>query len=265
MLTRVIPAVVEPVSPPDFHDAGHGYDIFGLHPPTARRVLRWATPIYERYFRVASYGIEHVPQHGSAILVGNHAGVLPVDAAMLWADVYRRTGRMLRLISDRFIPLLPFVSTLFARSGVVSGTHTNVRRLLERGALLGIFPEGVSGPAKPFRDRYHIQLWRVGHAEHAIRHRTPIVPFAIIGAEESWPVLLRIPVTLFGAPYLPVPMSPLPLPARFSIHYGPPIELFRRYPPHAADDPRVVEAAATELRAAVIGLIDRGRAARGRS
>ena len=229
-----------------FYDEGHGYDLFGLDPRVVELALRAGMPIYRRYFRVESSGIEQLPARGSAILAPNHGGTLPIDAAMLWLDVTSRTGRVLRTIGDWFIPRLPFVSTFFSRTGVVAGTHANVRALLERGELLAIFPEGVTGPAKPFTERYHLQEWRVGHAEHAIRHRVPIVPVAIIGAEEAWPVLARLPWRLFGAPYLPIPFTPLPLPIQIKIHYGTPIELRGD-----ADDPHVVDAAATQVRRAV--------------
>ena len=180
-----------------FHDEGHGYDVFGLHPPTLERVLEVCAPLYDRYFRVDSHGIEHVPTEGPAILVANHGGVLPVDAAMLCFDVLRKlTQRIPRAVADHFVPRLPVVSTLFARCGAVSGTRLNVARLLERGELVAIWPEGVTGPAKRFRDRYRIQAWRVGFAELAIRYRAPIVPVAILGAEESWPLAAKLGLAL---------------------------------------------------------------------
>lgn len=229
-----------------FFDEGHGYDLFGLRPAVLERALRATAPFYRHYFRVASRGTDRLPLRGGAILAPNHSGTLPIDAAMLWFDVNLRTGRVLRTIADRFIPRLPFISTLFARAGVVAGSHTNVAHLLDRGELIAIFPEGVTGPAKPFSERYHLQQWRVGHAEHAMRHHVPVIPVAIIGAEEAWPVLARVPWKLFGAPYLPIPLAPLPLPVRIEIHYGRPIELHGD-----ADDPHVVSAAATRIRRAV--------------
>lgn len=249
----------------DFRDAGHGYDELGLHPPTVQRLLALTAPLYDRYFRVASHGSDRVPREGPAILVANHSGVLPVDGAMLWTDVARRTGRVARPVGDHFIAMLPFASTLMARAGVVSGTHANVRRLLEQGALVLIFPEGVSGVAKPPRDRYRLQRWQVGHAELAIRFRAPIVPVAILGAEESWPLALRLRWPRpFGAPYLPVPWTPLPLPVRYHLHYGEPIELHRDRAPEDADDPAIVAAAALRTHDAVRDLIAQGLAERAR-
>ncbi len=252
MLTRIDAATPPPSW---FHDEGYGYDTFGLELGAVRTAVRWGLPWYRRYFRVESSGSERIPAHGPAILVGNHGGVLPLDATLLWLDVALRTDRVLRLIADRFIPLLPFFSTAFARCGVVAGTHANVRHLLDRGELIAIFPEGVTGPAKPFSQRYHLQEWRVGHAEHAIRHHAPIIPVAILGIEEAWPVVTKLPIQLFGAPYLPLPATLLPLPRKIRIHYGTPIDLAG----YDADEPAQLVTAAGVVRSAVADLIARGR------
>jgi 1-acyl-sn-glycerol-3-phosphate acyltransferase len=238
-----------PTTRASFHDEGYGYDIFGLHPPTLQRTLDICAPLYDSYFRVSSSGIERVPTDGPVILVANHAGVLPVDAAMLCFDVLRRLQppRIPRAMADRFVPKLPLVSTLFARCGVVSGTRANAGRLLERGELLAIWPEGVTGPAKRFRDRYRIQGWRVGFAELAIRHRAPIVPVAIIGPEESWPLATKLAVHWFGSPYLPLPAWPLPLPTHYHILYGAPIYLHLEHTAADAHDPDFVAAAAARV------------------
>ena len=248
-----------------FHDEGHGFDVFGLCPPTLASVITATAPIYDRYFRVDSLGADRIPACGPVILVANHGGVLPVDAGMLCVDVLRRTEppRIPRAIMDHFVPRLPLVSTWFARLGAVSGTRANAKRLLERGELVAIWPEGVSGPAKRFRDRYQIQRWAVGFAELAIRYRAPVVPVAVIGAEESWPVMVKLPITRwFGAPYVPIPASPVPLPTHYHIRYGMPIELHRGRTPDDAADPAIVAAAAGEVRVALEPLIVDARRAR---
>jgi 1-acyl-sn-glycerol-3-phosphate acyltransferase len=250
---------------PSFHDEGYGFDVFGLHPPVVASVVEATAPLYDHYFRVDSRGIDNIPQDGAAILVANHGGALPVDAAMLCLDVLRGTSptRIPRPVADHFVPRLPLVSTLFARCGVVSGTRTNVRTLVERGELIAIFPEGVSGTAKRFRDRYRIQDWHVGFAELAIRFRAPVIPVGIVGAEESWPVALRIrTVRLFGAPYLPVPASPVPLPARYHIRYGAPLRLDREGHDDDADDAARVGNAAARVREEVEALIRVARSER---
>jgi 1-acyl-sn-glycerol-3-phosphate acyltransferase len=241
-----------------FHDAGHGYDVFGLHPPTLAAAVCAAAPLYDWYFRVDSQGIEHVPETGAAILVANHGGVLPVDAAMMCLDILRRTDppRIPRAVADHFVPRLPFVSTLFARLGVVSGTRANVRTLLEQGELIAVWPEGVTGPAKSFKDRYRIQEWRVGFAELALRYHVPVVPVAIVGAEESWPLAKKLRgLRVFGAPYLPVPATPIPLPAHYHLRYGEPMLLDGGHH-READDPDVIANAATRVQIALERLLD---------
>jgi 1-acyl-sn-glycerol-3-phosphate acyltransferase len=239
-----------------FHDEGYGYDVFGLHPPSLARTIEASRALYDRYFRVDSAGAEQIPADGPAILVANHGGLLPVDGAMLASDVLHRSQppRIPRMIADQFVPRLPLVSTAFARLGVVSGTRANVRRLLEAGELVAIFPEGVSGPAKPFRARYQLQTWRVGFAELAIRYGAPVVPVAILGAEESWPLLAKLPMHAFGAPYLPIPATPVPLPAHYRIRYGAAMSLTGD-----PDDPATVEEAANTVRDALQHLIARAR------
>lgn len=248
-----------------FHDAGHGFDVFGLHPPVLASAVSAAAPVYERYFRVDSRGIEHVPKTGPAILVANHAGVLPVDAAMLCLDVLRRTDppRIPRAVAAHFVPRLPLVATAFARLGVVNGTRANVRYLLENDELLAIWPEGVTGTAKHFRDRYRLQEWRVGFAEHAIRHRAPVIPVAIIGAEESWPLAAKLSkLHVFGSPYWPIPVVPGPLPTHYRITYGPAIHLDEDHVAAEADDPAIVATAADRVRAALQQLVDDARIVR---
>jgi 1-acyl-sn-glycerol-3-phosphate acyltransferase len=244
-----------------YNDAGHGYDVFGMHPTAVRVALGLCRFAHDRYFRVRSHGGEHIPRSGPAILAANHSGMLPIDAAMIVADVAAATHppRIARAIGDVFIPLLPIVGSAFARIGMVSGSRSNVRHLLEAGELVLVFPEGVPGIAKGWRNRYQLQSWRVGHAELAIRWRVPIVPVAVIGAEEAWPQLGKLAgFHWFGAPFLPIPATPLPLPVRHHIHYGEPIALYERWPPESADDPEVVDGAAQLVKNAVEELILKG-------
>jgi len=239
-----------------FHDEGHGYDVFGLLPATLARAVRIGRPLHDSYFRVDSRGIEQLPASGPTILVANHGGILPVDAAMLCLDVLLRAQppRIPRALADHFVASLPVASTLFSRLGVVMGTRANARRLLQRGELLAIWPEGVSGPAKHFRDRYEIQDWRVGFAELAIRYRAKVIPVAVVGAEESWPLLAKLRGShAFHIPYFPIPATPLPLPSRYHIRYGAPMEL--GHAQHEADDPDLVASAARDVRIALEDLL----------
>ncbi|MFT3698662.1 MAG: lysophospholipid acyltransferase family protein [Kofleriaceae bacterium] len=225
------------------------FDEFGLAKSAVARATAISGVFHDYYFRVEAEGREHVPATGSAILVANHGGMLPIDAAMLWADV-ARAHRTLRPIADHFVAALPFVGTWFARAGMVTGTKANVRVLIERGELLAIWPEGTSGPAKPFRERYAIQRWTVGFAELALRFRVPVIPVGIVGSEECWPILAKLPIRAFGSPYLPIPAVPLPLPVRFHVRYGTPLELLGD-----PDDPRAIARAAESTQIQVENLL----------
>lgn len=248
-----------------FANAGHGYDRFGMHPDFVAMGDALAGPLHDKYFRVKSYGAHHIPKTGAAILACNHSGTLPMDGVMVWADVMRRTDppRSARAVADYFVSTLPVVSTLFARCGVVGGSRGNARALLEAGELLLIFPEGTPGIGKAFRDRYQLQEWRVGHTELAIRHGAPVIPVAVVGAEEQMPQLARIPMPRgVPFPYLPVPATPLPLPVRYHIHYGEPLRFDLEYRPSQADEPDLVRVAAQRVKERVQALIDEGLAKR---
>ncbi len=243
-------------------DAGHGYDPFGMHPDFVRLAVGLTRWLYKRYFRVISIGSEHIPRSGPAVLACNHSGTVPVDGMMLWSDVVRQTGRVPRAIADHFVPTLPWIGVLFARSGMVGGSRGNVAALLKSGEMLMIFPEGTPGIGKNFSERYQLQKWRVGHAELAIRHGAPVVPVAVVGAEEQMPQLAKIR-GIGAVPYLPIPLTPLPMPVRYRILYGEPIPTDRDYRPEDADDPERVREAAARVEEAVRGLIAEGLRRRG--
>jgi 1-acyl-sn-glycerol-3-phosphate acyltransferase len=240
-------------------DAGHGYDRLGLSHEGLVAGVASMRFLYERWFRVRSSGFEHVPTSGPAILAANHSGMLPLDGAMLWTDVVRHGDppRVPRIVVDLFVPRLPVIFTFFARTGAVAGDRRTMAALLSRGELVGVFPEGLPGIAKPFSERYRLRPFRTGHAELAIAHGAPIVPVAIVGAEEQWPELVRIEsFHLFGAPYLPIPATPFPLPVRYHVRYGAAIDPRGRFAPSDADDPAVTRALALEVQTAVQALVD---------
>lgn len=243
-----------------FADAGHGYDPFGLHPDFVAFGEAITAPLYNRYFRVESSGHENIPATGAAVLAANHSGAIPFDSAMIWADVVRHTNppRVPRPVADHFVPMIPIIGILFARGGMVGGSRGNARTLLERGELLLIHPEGVPGIAKSFKLRYQLQDWRVGHVELAIRHGAPVIPVAVVGAEEQMPQIGRIPISIAGMPFIPVTITPLPMPVKYHIRYGAPIPVNELYTPDQADDPASVREAATLVKKTVQRMIDEG-------
>lgn len=241
-----------------------GYDCFGGHPEGIELALALTRPLYETWFRVESRGVEHLPGDGPAVVAANHSGTLPFDAVMLHADILRRSSppRLPRTVMDRFVPLLPFYGTLVSRGGGINGTRRNCEHVLEEGHLLVVFPEGTEGIGKPFAERYRLREWRVGHVELAMRARAPVIPTAIVGAEEQMPTLFKIErFHAFGAPYLPVPLTPIPLPVRYHVRYGPPMWLHQDYDGDPRD-PEILADAAGRVKARVQALIDEALAER---
>ncbi len=244
-----------------YRDHGHGIDPFGLHPDGVvggLAITRW---LYESYFRVVSYGAENVPADGPVVLASNHSGTLPLDGLMIWADLVRKgpPGRIPRVVVDHFVPSLPMVNIIFTRGGAVGGSRGNFHALLDAGEMVLVFPEGVPGISKSFSDRYQLASWRQGHVELAIRHRAPVVPVAVIGAEEQMPQIAKIEsISLFGIPHLPITATPLPLPVRYHLWYGEPIPVHERWSPEQASDPAVVAQGADMVRRAVEKLIAKG-------
>ncbi|MEM9195551.1 MAG: lysophospholipid acyltransferase family protein [Myxococcota bacterium] len=237
---------------------GEEFDCFGAHQRGTELGLASTRFLYESYFRVSSDGIEHLPPEGPVVVAANHGGTLPFDAAMLHVDIVRRSNppRFPRTVADRFVPKLPFFNTLIARSGAIAGNRRNVEQVLGTGQLLVVFPEGTVGIGKPSSERHRVQTWRPGHAELAMRYSAPVVPVAIVGPDEQWPQLGKLRhVHPFGAPFLPIPATPFPLPVRYRIRYGAPLRLHELFPGDPRD-PKVIRAAAARVRDEVQAMID---------
>lgn len=251
-------------------DEGFGYDRFGFERESLYASYLIARQLYRRWFRAESRGHEHVPRAGRAILAGNHSGLLPWDAAMIAVDLIEKLEppRPLRSIVDHFAFALPFVGEFMYRTGQVPGTPRNFRDLLEREQLVLVFPEGTKGIVKPFSERYQLRPFNVGFVEIALELEVPIVPFAVIGAEEQAPILFQLPGLgkRFGMPTFPItPTFPLlglagliPYPVKYRIAYGEPLLLHREYPKEAARDPDIIRAISEKVRSRVQGMIDLG-------
>jgi 1-acyl-sn-glycerol-3-phosphate acyltransferase len=165
-------------------------------------------PVYDHWFRVEWEGLEKIPRTGGALLVGNHAGAIPSDAPVIMHGIEKELGRPVYGMADFFFRATPWIGTLWARGGGVTAHPDNAVRLLrDQGQLALVFPEGTKGPSKTYSDRYRLRRFgRGGFVEIAMRAGVPIVPIAIVGAEESMPVLFRVPALakVLGVPYVPV-------------------------------------------------------------
>jgi 1-acyl-sn-glycerol-3-phosphate acyltransferase len=193
-------------------------------------------PLYHTWFRVQMRGLEHVPGSGAALVVANHSGVLPFDALMLQAGVFDEhpQHRILRVLSADLAFEVPVLSSLARRSGHIRADPELADRVLAAGHLVGVFPEGFKGIGKPFSQRYRLQRFgRGGFAATARRAGVPIIPCAIVGAEEIYPMIAnsRTAARLLGLPYFPVtplfpwlgPVGAVPLPSNWIIEFCPPV------------------------------------------
>lgn len=204
-----------------------GYDEFGFSPDWAAKALPPLLWLYRHYFRVQVDGAENIPD-GPVLFVSNHSGQLPLDAAMigLAALLEAPRPRALRGMADRWISALPFASIFMSRMGSTVGTPENCRRLLKSGEAVLVFPEGARGITKPFKERYQLKSFGQGFLRIALDLEVPIVPVAVVGAEEQYPSLadVRPLAKMLGMPAFPVVLNLLPLPSRYRITFGAPIQ-----------------------------------------
>jgi len=226
----------------------YGFDPFGFSRDHLKYAFAVAKFFHDRYFRCESHGLENVPA-GRVLVVANHSGQLPFDAMVIASALILKADppRMARTMVERFIPTLPFASYLFNRWGQITGTPENCRRLLEDEEAILVFPEGVRGISKPFSRRYQLQDFGLGFMRLALQTGTPVVPVAVIGAEEQAPAVnVRSIAKLIGAPAFPVsPIPPffpvLPLPTKYRLYFGEALE-FEGDPD---DDDELVESVRT--------------------
>jgi 1-acyl-sn-glycerol-3-phosphate acyltransferase len=193
-------------------------------------------PLYRTWFRVRMRGLENVPASGAALVVANHSGVLPLDAIMLQIGIFDEhpQHRNLRLLSADLVYEVPVLAGMARSSGHIRADREEAERQLAAGELVGVFPEGFKGTGKPFRERYQLQRFgRGGFAALARQAGVPIIPCAIVGAEEIYPMVgnwQRV-ARLLGLPYFPVtplfpwlgPIGAIPLPSNWIIEFCPPV------------------------------------------
>lgn len=242
-----------------------------LSPATLRLAMPPFLALYRGWFRVESEGHEHLPPSGPALLVANHAGLLPFDGAMLLLDVLLKSEppRLPRALFDRFAERFPPVKRLFEAAGAVRASRDQLAALLRARHLVLVFPEGMEGIVKPRSERYRLQRFHTGFVRQALQHGVPIVPVAIVGSDDQAPVLYDVkPIArALGLPVAPItptfpwlgPLGLLPLPVRYRIVYGEPIDLTAHGDHEAALDDPLVGALAEDVRRRVQRLLDSHR------
>ncbi|MBE2252402.1 MAG: 1-acyl-sn-glycerol-3-phosphate acyltransferase [Myxococcus sp.] len=200
-------------------------DAFGRDEALVASLQPLADALYDRYWRVTVAGANLVPS-GASILVANHAGALPIDGPLLHHALRRQRADLKParwLLEDQLFHA-PGLGVLWNRLGAVRASPENAMQLLEEQTPVVVFPEGIQGLSKPFSERYQLQRFgRGGYVKIAARAGVPIVPVAIVGAEESVPLLARLPGSALGVSFLPLTLPPLP--ARWFIQFGSPIRV----------------------------------------
>jgi 1-acyl-sn-glycerol-3-phosphate acyltransferase len=251
-------------NPQDLPDGGHD-------PAFLERAAPLLEFLYSRYFRVRTLGIEHVPSDGPALIVANHSGGIPYDGAMLIYGMFRdHPGhRRLRTLVANFAFRSPWMVNVVARIGGVRASTETAMPLLAQGALVGVFPEGLKGVGKMFRERYRLDRFgRGGFVRLARKANVPIIPVAIVGAEEIHPILGKITslAELTGVPYIPItptfpllgPLGLLPVPTKWTIRFGAPIHCRNGssdgVDPDGGDDDLTVQVA-EKVRRSIDGMI----------
>jgi 1-acyl-sn-glycerol-3-phosphate acyltransferase len=238
----------------------YAVDDFGFDPQWTEAFIGVFKALYRDYWRVETTGVEHVPATGRALLVANHAGVLPWDGTMIKTAVFTehpQPRHVRALVASQFMGM-PVMSWFLRRTGQAVGHPDDTRRLLERDEPVLVFPEGTRGTGKGFHQRYRLRRFgRGGFVATAIRARAPIIPISVVGSEEIYPMVgdLRPVARLLGLPYFPVtpfwpwlgPLGMIPLPSKWRIQFHAPIDV-QDLPAGAAEDQHLVMALSDQVR-----------------
>jgi 1-acyl-sn-glycerol-3-phosphate acyltransferase len=203
-----LPSAMPPANAPKVDERTTDVDEWGRSEHMRELVRKVYEPIYRRWFRVEWEGLDKIPTEGGALLVANHAAAIPSDAPVIMHGIETELGRPVYGLADYFFRKAPVVGTLWSRAGGVPAHPDNAYRLLrEQNQLVLVFPEGTKGPSKTINERYRLRRFgRGGFVEIAMRAGVPVIPIAVVGAEESMPTLMRLPSLAkpLGLPYVPV-------------------------------------------------------------
>lgn len=238
----------------------YGVDAFGFSIDYALAAIGPFFWLYQHYFRCEVHGIEKVPRRGRVLLVSNHGGQLPLDGAMIGVAMLKEAQppRVIRSMVEKWVPTLPFVSTFMARVGQIVGTPENCRRLLENEEAILVFPEGIKGMSKLWQQRYQLQEFGLGFMRLALETSCPIVPIAVVGAEEQAPALVNVKplAKLLGFPAFPLTPTglPFPLPTKYRLYFGDPL----RFTGRADDEDGELEKKVRVVRAAIQSMLEQG-------
>lgn len=233
-----------------------GYDPWGYNENMARLGMGVAKLLYEKYFRVTAHGLENIPKSGRVLIVPNHSGQLPLDGVLVGYALSTNVHapRTPRAMIERFFPTVPYLGNILNGLGAVIGDPINCVKMLEAEEAIIVFPEGVRGSGKLYKQRYQLQRFGNGFMHLAMQQNTPIIPCGIVGCEETMPAIANIKplAKLLGIPYAPV--APLlPLPARVYLNFGEPMAF-----KGSIDNEELVTERVEQVKAEIRKLIDKG-------
>lgn len=247
--------------------SGAGADEFGKDATFVECLRPFFQFLYSTYFRVDVRGMRSIPRRGPAILVANHAGTLPYDGAMVHLAVYNELAgqREVRFLVEDFVYRMPLLGTFIERIGGMRACHENAEALLAAGHLIVVFPEGIKGIGKTYDDRYKLaRFGRGGFIRLAMHTGVPIIPVAIVGAEETHPIIWKSESLgrRVGLPFVPFtptfpwlgPLGLVPLPSKWRIKFGK-LHRFDRFRPIDAEDEALVKIHADEIKGEIQAML----------
>lgn len=244
-----------------------GVDPYGVSRRHLRQAFTWLTWFYRSYFDVHVHGVEHVPKHGRAMLVGNHSGGVALDGAMVLASMFWEMDppRLAQGMAEKFMAKVPFFSSWTNRCGQFTGLPEHAEQLLRDDRLLMVFPEGARGTQKLYPERHSLVRFGTGFVRLALKTNTPIVPLAFLGGGDAIPTVHNSERLgkILGAPY--VPITPygvtFPLPVRLDVIYSEPM----RFEGSGNEEDEVIFGYVQEVKGRIAGLIEEGRRLRRQS
>ena len=253
VVTPEIEALIERMPKPV---GSFGYDAWGYHEDSAKLGLGLIKWFYDHYFHVRVSGLDNIPVQGRVLVIANHSGQLPLDGLLIGCALATNPNgpRAPRAMVERFFPTVPWLGSLLTGIGAVIGDPHNCTKMLEQDEAIIVFPEGVRGSGKLWRQRYQLQRFGSGFMHLAMATGTPIVPVGVVGCEETMPSLANVSplARLVGMPYVPL-TTPIPLPARVSLHFGEPLVFDNQ-----ASEESEITARVERVKSAIAELVRRG-------
>ncbi|WP_166259701.1 lysophospholipid acyltransferase family protein [Marinobacter salicampi] len=233
-----------------------GYDPWGYNNEAIKVGYSLTQQLYEKYFRVEAEGVDKVPAEGPVLIVANHSGQLPLDGLLIGYALASRENkpRMPRAMIERFFPTVPYLGNLLNEMGAVLGDPINCAKMLANNEAVVVFPEGIRGSGKLYKDRYQLKRFGNGFMHLAMKYKAPIVPVGVVGCEETIPAIANFkPLAhALGLPYVPIAL-PVVFPAKVHLNFGDPMMF---------DDTDITEDQIAErveqVKASISALIDKG-------